>query len=335
MPNLKYYNTLTSEWETLVIGAKGEVGPAGPTGPTGPTGSTGPAGNTGPAGPTGATGPTGPTGATGEILSNNIIINGAFEVNQRAYTSGGILDLNSYGFDRWKATTLASAMTYTSAPQGQMVTISSGGSFEQVVERQNIGAGTYTLSWQGTATGRIYNSGATAPAYAASPITVSLDGLANVEVEFTASGGTRTLGFVQLEAGTVATPFRRNGSTAQAELAACQRYFIAIPISGLMIANPYFTVGLSGGGQYSMTSLPVSMRVAPPTITNSGGSTLISFIYLNTSAGAAITRNVTLTAASPFSLSGGYSSNNNSGNVLPTNYAFGTSNQIIFISAEL
>ena len=41
MANLKYYNTATSQWETLVIGAKGELGPTGPAGPTGPTGASG------------------------------------------------------------------------------------------------------------------------------------------------------------------------------------------------------------------------------------------------------------------------------------------------------
>jgi hypothetical protein len=104
------------------------------------------------------------------------------------------------------------------------VTINSGGSIEQVVERANRPAGTYTLSWTGTATGRVYNTGATPPSYAASPITVTLDGSANVEVEFTASGGTKTLSKVQLEAGSTATAFRRNANSIEGELAACQRY---------------------------------------------------------------------------------------------------------------
>jgi archaellum component FlaG (FlaF/FlaG flagellin family) len=97
-----------------------------------------------------------------------------------------------------------------------MVTISSGGSIEQVVEQASIPAGTYILSWTGTATGRVYNTGATPPAYAASPIQVTLDGSQNVEVEFTASGGTKTLYKVQLEqalvsvnATLVSTPFEQ------------------------------------------------------------------------------------------------------------------------------
>jgi hypothetical protein len=85
--NLKYYNSSTSEWETLVIGAKGELGPTGPTGPTGAASTvTGPTGSTG---PTGLTGPTGPTGATpdisgkanlagGNTFTGNQTTNGAF-----------------------------------------------------------------------------------------------------------------------------------------------------------------------------------------------------------------------------------------------------------------
>jgi hypothetical protein len=201
--------------------------------------------------------------------SGNVIINGAFEVNQRAYVSAANLASGSYGFDRWKSSFTNTTLTYTSAPQGQLVTINSGGSIEQIIERQNVLAGTYTLSWQGTATGRVYNTGATAPAYAASPITVTLDGLANVEIEFTASGGTRTLGFVQLEAGAVATPFKRNAPSIQAELAACQRYYYR---------NSSTATGarLGFGMQSSTTQadiilyLPVPLRTPPSSVDFAG-----------------------------------------------------------------
>ena len=33
MANLKYYNSVTEEWETLVVGKQGPVGPEGPQGP--------------------------------------------------------------------------------------------------------------------------------------------------------------------------------------------------------------------------------------------------------------------------------------------------------------
>lgn len=38
MSVLKYYNTSTSQWEAVVVGAVGPTGPAGPAGPAGPEG---------------------------------------------------------------------------------------------------------------------------------------------------------------------------------------------------------------------------------------------------------------------------------------------------------
>jgi hypothetical protein len=108
MANLKYYDTATSEWKTLVVGAKGEQGDVGPantlevgtvtdsapgstpevtiTGtapdqtinfvlPTGDTGPQGDPGATGEAGPAGDTGPAGPGvasgGTVGQILTKD------------------------------------------------------------------------------------------------------------------------------------------------------------------------------------------------------------------------------------------------------------------------
>jgi hypothetical protein len=164
-----------------------------------------------------------PALATNQFGFRNKIINGDFRINQRGYTSASNLASGSYGFDRWKSTFTNTTLTFTSAPQGQMVTINSGGSVKQVIERENMPAGTYVLSWTGTATGRVYNTGATPPSYAASPILVTLDGTANVEVEFTASGGTRTLQNVQLEPGNVASAFERR--PIGTELALCYRYY--------------------------------------------------------------------------------------------------------------
>ena len=153
----------------------------------------------------------------------NRIINGAFAINQRGLTSGFSMAFGTYHFDRWRSGFSNTSLTYTAGVQSTTVTISTSGVIQQIIERQNMPAGTYILSWFGTATGRIYNSGATPPGYTAGPITVTLDGTANVVVEFTASGSTKTLGLVQVEAGTVFSPFeyRLRGE----ELALCQRYF--------------------------------------------------------------------------------------------------------------
>jgi hypothetical protein len=188
----------------------------------------------------------------------NIIINGDFRINQRVYTSASNLASGSYGFDRWKSNFTNTTLTFTSAPQGQMLTINSGGGIKQVIERENVPAGTYTLSWTGTATGRVYNTGATPPSYAASPITVTLDGTANVEVEFTASGGTKTLQNVQLEEGSTATPFEHRLIGIETTL--CHRYFQRFP-------DPA-GIGVNSGGAATRVLMPLytRMRAIPTTV---------------------------------------------------------------------
>ena len=205
----------------------------------------------------------------------NLLINGEFRINQRAYASASNLASGSYGFDRWKSTFTNTTLTFTSAPQGQQVTINSGGSIEQVIERANITAGTYVLSWEGTATGRVYNTAATPPAYAASPIIVTLDGLANVEVEFTASGGTQTLWKQQLEQNRQPTPFEQR--PIGIELYLCMRYFQKVTMPSMAVfSNTSATSGVTTVNGYFIQP----MRIAPA-IANTTG-TLVN-ISANTS----------------------------------------------------
>ncbi len=197
----------------------------------------------------------------------NLVINGNFTINQRSYVSAANLASGAYGFDRWKSNFTNTTLTYTSAPAGQSVTINSGGGLQQIVEQANVPAGTYVLSFTGTATGRIYNSGATPPSYAASPITFTADGLANVVIEFTASGATKTLSKVKLELGSSPTAFCYAGGTIQGELAACQRYYWRN--TGVNNGQPTLS---SFGYAYSTTQglvqiqSPVPMRVSPTSV---------------------------------------------------------------------
>ena len=197
----------------------------------------------------------------------NLLINGDFRINQRGYASASNLALGAYGFDRWKSTLTNTSLTFTSAPQGQVVTISSGGSIEQVVERQNILPGPYILSWEGTATGRVYNSGATPPAFASSPILVTLDGLANVEVEFTASGSAKTLWKPQLELNYQVTPFEQRPIGIEDIL--CKRYY-------QVWSNSSNTNFMSIGTLLYSTPMSLSVPMRPLTNTS---TTFIGVVY--------------------------------------------------------
>jgi len=196
-------------------------------------------------------------------INPNLIINGNFTINQRSYVSAANLASGSYGFDRWKSSYTNTSLTFTSAPAGQTVTISTSGVITQIVEQANVPAGTYTLSWTGTATGRIYNSGGSAPSYAASPVSFTADGLANVVVEFTASGSTKTLGKVKLELGSTATAYSYAGGTIQGELSAAQRYYYRVSDA----SSTYWRYGQGNGESTTVAQIqfqcPTTMRVRP------------------------------------------------------------------------
>jgi len=256
------------------------------------------------------------------VGTGNILINSNFLINQRSYVSGTALASGAYGIDRWKATSTNSSMTFTYSANGYPVTINSSGSFAQVIEQFNIpGSGSYTLSWSGTATGRVYNSGATAPSYAASPITVTLDGTANVVVEFEATGGTKTLEKVQLEKGTNPTNWRLQSNGYEAELAKCQRYYYRM--GGLSL---YQVFGFGAAGDTSTVQtyipFPVSMRAVPTSIEyasmniNLGGfntgvtsASLLSVLSGNSAAQINATTGGGLTTYRPYTLTSGATTN--------------------------
>lgn len=199
----------------------------------------------------------------------NHIINGRFRINQAGYASAASLALNAYCFDQWKATTASTTVTFTTAPQGQSVTINADKSIGQPIERANMPAATYVLSWTGTARGRVYNVGAAAPGYAASGSTWVVDGLADVLVEFTTPAGlTGTLGEVQLEVGTLATAFELLPFSV--ELANCQRYWessyeYGTPIGTVTTAGVRDHYGVSDSALNVVAFIPfkVTKRVAP------------------------------------------------------------------------
>ena len=148
----------------------------------------------------------------------NLIINGNFAINQRAYVSGAAVGAaNTYTLDRWRVVQAGAWLTWTSTGNGRTVT--TPGSLEQVIEGASIAGGSYVINWTGTATCTV-NGIARAKGE-----TFTLTANTNATVRF--SGG--TVGEVQVEPGTVATVFEARPFGL--ELMLCYRY--AELISGI------------------------------------------------------------------------------------------------------
>jgi hypothetical protein len=301
MANLKYYNSGTEEWETLVIGKQG------PTGPQGVPGNDG-------------------------ALSPNAIINGAFDIWQRGTSAAtGLV----YGADRWiNFGTSPNSLINTNTPSssftssnnvygstntgiqqrieslnasplvGQSVTVSfwarnysSSGQFRVSLDYANaVNNFSSITNVSSSSTETIAPSGSLWNRYTftfnALPNQVS-NGLA-VTINLT---GTSSVGFlitgVQLEAGTVATPFRRNAPSIQAELAACQRYYQRISSSGILCNAAYYDNNVP----YGALHLPVTMRATPSGSFSAGDAISVFQNNLSTNSVTAGVSNLTPTTA--------------------------------------
>ena len=203
----------------------------------------------------------------GAIGAKNALINGNFGINQRAVSGTVTLSAGAYGHDRFKAG--ASGCTYTFATSNNITALTiTAGSLIQVIEGINLQSGTYTLSWTGTAQGKIGGG-----SYAGSGVTGTVTGGTNLNIEF----DTGTLSLVQLEAGSVATPFehRQYGQ----ELALCQRYYYRI--------TPGNNDGAFGAGYVEATNrldvfipFPVVLRIVPTALEQSGTAANYEARYL-------------------------------------------------------
>lgn len=222
------------------------------------------------------------------LIPQNYADNSGFTVNQRAYVSGTALAAAAYGFDRWKAGASGATLTFTASPASTTVTITAG-SLQQVIEGLNMLGAAYTLSWVGTATGRIATTSG-GGTYAASPIQFTATANTNTYIEFT--GG--TLGRVQLQLGTVATPWQPQ--PFEMEMARCQRFY---QWGGI------FQTGTGSAGQLigASTSLLVQMRVQPTLGVVSWPNTNLNNVAMGTVTGA---EPMCMTATGDIVSTGGY-----------------------------
>ncbi|MDH0334455.1 hypothetical protein [Metapseudomonas otitidis] len=176
--------------------------------------------------------------------SENIVMNASFLVNQRNVSGTVVLSPGEYGHDRWKAGSAGCTYTFTRVGGVGTLNITSG-SLVQVIGNGYQMAGTYVLSWGGTAQGRI-NGGS----YSVSGITASLTAAAGIEIEF----NTGTLTRVQFELGAFPTPFKLKMFSE--ELINCQRFYQAgiIEFSGSVVSGSTYSVRVP---------LKTQMRAAP------------------------------------------------------------------------
>jgi hypothetical protein len=208
----------------------------------------------------GTTGIVTPALVNGTALSfRNKIINGNFGINQRGYVSGTATSgANQYTLDRWRVVTSGQNLTFSASGTGNIVTAPAGG-IEQVIESLNIEGGTYTLSWTGTATGAVNGSAVSNGGQ------VTLTANTNATIKF--SSGTVSL--VQLEAGSVATPFENR--PIGTELALCQRYYEVqgFAANALTVAGTNYGTGAGNLTYYASLAFAVVKR-ATPTVSISG-----------------------------------------------------------------
>lgn len=197
-------------------------------------------------------------GFTAQLGSRNRLINGNFVINQRGVSGSVVLAPGAYGHDRWKAGAAGCTYTFSTIGLDTTITISSG-SMQQVVEGLNIEGGTYTMSWAGTAQGKI-NAGA----YSASGVqALSIAAGVDLVVEFNSG----SLSKVQLEPNNTVSQFERR--PAQYELFLAQRYYE----SGDGRLGGY---GQAGIGNFMFVPFKVPKRAPPSVVYSVSAATNVS-----------------------------------------------------------
>lgn len=204
-------------------------------------------------------------------VNRQALINSGFAVNQRAVSGTVTLAAGAYGHDRWKAGAAGCTYTFSTVDNVTTITITAG-SLVQVIEGIHLYTGTYTLSWTGTAQGKIG-----AGAYGATGITGAVTGGTNLSIEFNAG----TLSQVQFNFGSSAVPFQPRSYSE--ELALCQRYCqVIVDTSGNFMS---YGIGIAVSTVIArpLINLKTRMRIAPTLVATASDFALddgVSFISL-------------------------------------------------------
>lgn len=141
--------------------------------------------------------------APAPVSGRNYLINSLFSIHQRPFT--GTLASGEYGPDMWRGG--SGGCTYSEDEAGQKVTVTViSGTLEQSVDGDDIKAGDYVLSWEGTAQCRI--SGGAWGTSGNVLISVGSEGPLLVEI------GIGTVTSIQLEEGTEATSVEYKSQSA-------------------------------------------------------------------------------------------------------------------------
>ncbi|MBU2583147.1 MAG: DUF2793 domain-containing protein [Alphaproteobacteria bacterium] len=180
-------------------------------------------------------------GGGGSGINANLLINGGFQINQRAF-AGGALSAGSYGFDRWKAATGGANLSIS----GFVVTLASG-EIEQIVETSVWGSASFasqavTVSVEAPSQQLTVTFGSQSGTIAAGAgrqsVTLNLGagdtGNLSFKLKRTAAGSV-TFGRVKLELGGTATAWEARA--APLEFSLCQRYFVRFSANGGRFGN--------------------------------------------------------------------------------------------------
>lgn len=147
------------------------------------------------------------------ISNRNLLINPAFNINQRVYVSGtNTTGANQVTLDRWRVVTSGQALSFSTS-NGVVTATCPAGGIEQILFSTDFIGGTYVLSWTGTALGYVDGTQVVSGA----PFT--LTGGSNHVIKFTNG----TLSCPKLELGTNITPYVPRSFSE--ELALCQQDF--------------------------------------------------------------------------------------------------------------